>query len=207
MMKTACNESRVKRIPPEAKRAMAMQAIGKRQTIAEISRHFYCSRTTVHEQKRRALQAAADAFEEGDEHALFTLAVTRSFIQKTVAALFLICRSSYRGIMDFLESVLGYSLALGSVFNILDAAADKATAINDDYDLSPIRSSAADELFHWNRPLLTTVDIESRFCALLAKSEDRDHESWAIHLLYLQDRGYAPDACVADGAKGLRQRT
>ena len=47
--------------------------------------------------------------------------------------------------------------------------------------LNTIRNSAADELFHRNQPILSVVDIESRFCALLTKADDRDHESWAIH--------------------------
>jgi hypothetical protein len=98
---------------------------------------------------------------------------------------------------------LDYSLSLGTVFNILDAAADKAAAINEAYDLSAIQSSAADEVFHRNQPILGIVDIESRYCALLAQSDDRDHESWAIHLLYLKARGYAPNASVVDSAKGL----
>jgi hypothetical protein len=68
-------------------------------------------------------------------------------------------------------------------------------------DLSLIQSSAADELFQRNQPILGIVDIESRVCALLAQSNDRDHESWAIH--YLQARGYAPDTGVVDSAKGL----
>ncbi|MCF8157572.1 MAG: hypothetical protein K9K35_16325 [Rhodoferax sp.] len=105
--------------------------------------------------------------------------------------------------MFFLESVFGHSISLGSVFNILDVAADKAQSINDSYALGVIRSSAADELFHRNQPILSVVDIESRFCALLAKADDRDHESWAIHLLYLQERGYEPDTTIIDGGKGL----
>jgi transposase-like protein len=64
MIKTAHNERPVKRLPPATKCAMALQAIGGRQTIADLSRHFQCSRTTVYEQKNRALQAAAGAFEE-----------------------------------------------------------------------------------------------------------------------------------------------
>lgn len=182
---------------------MAIQAIGGRQTIADLSRHFQCSRTTVYEQKNRALQAAASAFEEADGQTLLTLSVTKSVLHKMVVALFLVCRSSYRGIMFFLESILGYSLSLGSVFNILDAAAGKATSINDAYDLSAIKSSAADELFHRNQPLLGVVDIDSRFCALLAKAPDRDHETWGIHLLYLQAHGYAPVTSIVDSAKGL----
>ena len=120
-----------------------------------------------------------------------------------VVGLFCICNSSYRGIMAFLKSIFDYPVALGSVYNILDAAADKAAALNGAYELGPIRSSAADEVFHRNRPILSIVDIESRFCALLARADDRDHETWAIHLLDLQARGYAPDTSIVDSAKGL----
>ena len=102
-----------------------------------------------------------------------------------------------------MESIFNYPIALGSVFIILDVAADKAESINESYGLGAIQSSAADELFHRNQPILSIVDIESRYCALLAKSNDRDHESWAIHLLYLQARGYAPATSIVDSAKGL----
>jgi hypothetical protein len=203
VMKTAHNESPIKRIPLATKCAMALQAISRQQTITAIAKEFDCSRTTVHEQKNRAWVAAANAFEETDKETLFTISVTQSWLQKIVVALFLICGSSYRGVMFFLESVLDYAISLGTVFNILDAAADKAATINDAYDLSSIQSSAADEVFHRNQPILGVVDIESRYCALLAKSDDRDHECWAIHLLYLNARGYAQNASVVDSAKGL----
>lgn len=54
-------------------------------------------------------------------------------------------------------------------------------------------TSAADELFHRNKPILAAVDIDSRFCALLASACKRDYETWGIHLLDLQAQGYAPD--------------
>jgi hypothetical protein len=204
-MKTAHQKSHRKHIPSTTKCAMAFQAIGRQQTITDISKNFDCSRTTVHAQKNRALEAAANAFDDtqADEEVLFSIPVTKAFINMTVVALNLICGSSYRGIMLFLESIFGYSIALGSVFNILDAAADKAESINNAYELNAIRSSAADELFHRNQPILSIVDIESRFCALLARANDRDHETWAIYLLYLQARGYAPDVSIVDSAKGL----
>jgi hypothetical protein len=191
------------RIPSARKCAMALQAISRQQTITEISRNFHCSRTTVHAQKNRALEAAANEFKDAGDEPLFTIAVTQSFIHQMVVGLFCICNSSYRGIMSFLKSIFDYPVALGSVFNILDAAADKAAALNTAYELSPIRSSAADEVFHRNRPILSVVDIESRFCALLARADDRDHETWGIHLLDLQARGYAPDTSIVDSAKGL----
>jgi hypothetical protein len=69
--------------------------------------------------------------------------------------------------------------------------------------LGKINISAADELFHWNKPLLAAVDINSRFFPLLAKAEKRDYETWAIHLLDMQTQGYAPETTVLDSAKGL----
>ena len=141
---------------------MALQAISRQQTITEISKNFHCSRTTVHAQKNRALEAAANEFKDAGDEPLFTIAVTQSFIHQMVVGLFCICNSSYRGIMSFLKSIFDYPVALGSVFNILDAAADKAAALNTAYELSPIRSSAADEVFHRNQPILSVVDIESR---------------------------------------------
>jgi hypothetical protein len=202
-MKTANPTCHVKRIPLTTKCEMALQAIGGQQTITQLSKTHQCSRTTVHAQKRRALDAAAKAFDETDEEVLFTIEVTKSLIHAMVVALYLVCGSSYRGIMFFLDSLFGYSISLGSVFNILDVTANKAASINGAYELSAINSSAADEVFHRNRPMLSIVDIESRFCALLAKANDRDHETWGIHLLDLQARGYAPATSIVDDAKGL----
>jgi len=202
-MKIAPQKSSTNRIPSAKKCAMALEAIGRRQTITEISKNFECSRTTVHEQKNRALQAAANAFEDADDETLFTIRVTKSFINQMVVGLFCISGSSYRGVMFFLESIFDYPISLGSVFNILDAAADKAASVNGAYELSSIKSSAADEVFHRNQPILSIVDIESRYCALLAKANDRDHETWGIHLLDLQARGYAPVTSIIDSAKGL----
>lgn len=65
-------------------------------------------------------------------------------------------------------------------------AADKATSINDSYDLNAIETSAADELYHRNKPILSVVDIDSRFCALLTKADGRDQDTWGIYLLDLQ---------------------
>jgi len=73
---------------------MALQAISRQQTITEISRNFHCSRTTVHAQKNRALEAAANEFKDAGDEPLFTIAVTQSFIHQMVVGLFCICNSS-----------------------------------------------------------------------------------------------------------------
>ncbi len=43
------------------------------------------------------------------------------------------------------------------------------TQINNSYDLSAIKDSSADEIFHRNQPVLAVEDIASRFCVLSQK--------------------------------------
>jgi uncharacterized protein YoxC len=157
----------------------------------------------VYEQQTKAIHAANNAFQKEADDVLFNVPVTKAFIHQMVVALFLICKASYRDVMFFLKTIFNYSVSLGSVFNIIDEAADKAGLLNNSYDLSNITVSAADELFHWNKPILAAVDISSRFCALLAKAEQRDYATWGIHLLDMQGQGYAPETTILDGAKGL----
>ena len=44
----------------------------------------------------------------------------------------------------------------------------------------------------------------STFCFLLSPEEHRDADTWGIRLLELVDRGFAPEATIADFASGLR---
>ena len=201
-MITAHKKNHVVRLPLPIKRSIALEAIRKEQTIVNIARRYDCSRNTVYEQQKIALAAANKAFEATDDDVLFYLPVTKNYISGVVVDLFT-KKTSQRDIQSFLESSFGYSLSLGSVFNTLDAAGDRAITINNFYDLSSIKDSAADELLHHNKPILAAVDIESRFCALLAKADNRDGDTWGIHLLDLQAMGYNPDVSILDGAKGL----
>lgn len=202
-MITAHKKNHVKRISEPTKLNIALQAIRRQQTVVEIAAKFNCSRTTVYKQQDKALEAANKAFDQGDDDVLFYIPVTKSFIQQSVVALRLICESSYRNIMFYVQTMFNHDVSLGSVCNILDDAAEKAVIINQSYDLSQIKDSASDELFHWNSPILAAVDIPSRFCALLAKADSRDYETWGIHLLDLIDQGYAPATSIIDSAKGL----
>jgi len=201
-MITAHKKNHVNRIPLPTKRAIALEAIRKEQTIVDISRRYNCSRNTVYAQQEIALAAANNAFEKDDD-VLFYLPITKKFIQGTVVDLWAGCKVSHRDIMRHIESTFGYHLSIGTVCNILDAAGDSAVSINNSYVLSTIRDSASDELYHHNKPILVTVDIPSRFCALLAHANDRDQDTWGINLLDLQAMGYNPDVAILDGAKGL----
>ena len=191
------------RFPSSIKQAMALKAIRKESSVSKLSKDYDCSRTTVYNQQHKALQAANQAFDEEDESVLYSVPVSKPFIKQVVVALGMICKSSYRDIKFFLKSIFDYSVSIGSIFDVMDDASDKAKILNEGYDLSLIKTSAADELFHRNKPILAAVDIDSRFCALLASASKRDYETWGIHLLDLQAKGYAPDTTLMDSAKGL----
>ena len=200
---SAHKNNRTNRITSSMKRAIALKAIGGQESVSQISKDYDCSRTTVYNQHRKALQAANQAFDEEDDAVLYCVPVTKPFIKQVVLALGMICKSSYRDIKFFMKSIFDYSVSVGTVFNMMDDASEKAKVINDSYDLSLIKTSAADELFHRNKPILDIVDIDSRFCALLAKADRRDYETWGIHLLDLQSQGYSPETTLMDSAKGL----
>ena len=202
-MITAHKKNHAKRISGSTKLNIALQAIRRKQTISEISKHFNCSRTTVYKQRDKALDAANKVFEQDDEEVLFYIPVTKSFIEQAVVSLRLVCESSYRNIQFYIQAMYNYHVSLGAVFNILDNTAEKAIPINQSYNLSLIKDSASDELFHWGSPILATVDIPSRFCALLVKEDCRDYETWGVHLLDLIEQGFGPNISIIDSAKGL----
>ena len=201
-MITAHKNNRGARIPLPIKKAIGLESLNQKHTIVNIADRYNCSRNTVYEQQKIALEAANKAFELTNDSVLYYLPVTKDYISGVVVDLYT-KKTSHRDIQSFLKSSLDYSLSEGSIFNILDSAGDRAIAINNSYDSSPIKDSSSDELFHHNRPILATIDIPSRFCALLANAENRDGDTWEIHLLDLQTQGYSPEVSIIDGGKGL----
>ena len=193
-----------KRISNDTKRNLALQSLSKQNSISALSRTYGCSRTTVHLQKNTALSAINKVFEEeSGDTILYYIPITKNYIKQAVISLFLICKSSCRDIIFFLKAIFDYSISLGSIHAILDEAAEMATPINMSYDLSLIKTSAADEIFHQNNPCLAVVDIKSRFCAMLEKEKKRCHVTWWCHLTNLFERGYNPTSTLVDAAKGL----
>ena len=191
------------RLSAEERKAIAFDAINF-SNVTEIAKNNQVSRNTVYAQKKKAHQAIDGTFEESDtEGVQFNLPVTSSLIKQTVLALALICKSSHRDIKQFMKDILDYPISIGSVFNILNQSASKAIQVNEGYDLSVIKQSAADEIFHRNKPVLAVVDIPSRFCAKLSKEDRRDADSWEITLMDMTDKGFEPESVIIDQAAGL----
>ena len=88
--------------------------------------------------------------------------------------------------------------------NIVHSPVAHARRINEQYDLSTILIGLLDEIFQGRDPVLVGVDAKSTFCFLLSPEEHRDADTWGIRLLELVDRGFAPEATIADFASGLR---
>jgi hypothetical protein len=137
-----------------------------------------------------------------DDEVLFEVAVTKTWLRQVVVGLTLICRSSYRGVVEFLRDLLGVSISIGTVHHVLEWATQQAGVIN--RDLSGIRVGLHDELFQGAMPVLAGVDAASTYCYLLAAAEHRDADTWGVHLLDATRQGLQPDYTIADAGQGLR---
>ncbi|OXJ20849.1 hypothetical protein CFB82_41835, partial [Burkholderia sp. HI2714] len=140
-------------------------------TIRALADGHGVSRKFVYQQKHKARAALDDAFTpapEAAEPVLGTLPVTARWLRQVIVALTLSCRSSYRGVVEFVRDLLGLSISEGHVHDVMQWAAQRAGAINREQDLSGIRVGLHDEIFHGDRPVLAGVDADSTYCYLLA---------------------------------------
>lgn len=186
---------------------LAVQALAGSQPITTLADELQVSRKFVHQQADKAQEALDVAFmpaEPPAERVLFYLPVTKSLLRQLVLALALYCHSSLRGIQAVLRDVLGVTLSLGTMHNILDRAVVDARRINAQQNLSGVRIGAHDEIFQNGQPVIVGADVESTYCYLLSLEEHRDADTWGVRLLEAQEQGLRPEATIADAGQGLR---
>src|SRR4051812_43081085 len=197
-----------KGLDPAQRQRLALDALHGSAPISRIAQQHQVSRKFVYHQAHKAQQALDHAFTPGpparDDRVLFYLPVTQAWIRQFVLALILIGHSSFRGVTELLRDLFDYHLSVGTVHNIVDQAVATARQINDRQGLSRVRIGADDEIFQAGRPVLVGVDTESTYCYPLSQEAHRDADTWGVRLLELADRGFAPEATVADFASGLR---
>jgi hypothetical protein len=193
-------------LPGSGRRDLAIQALSGSETVSDLAARHGVSRKFVYRQTHKARAALDDAFSPAVPNGavLFELAVTKAWLRQVIVGLTLICRSSYRGVVEFLRDLLGVSVSLGHVHDVLQAATRQASAINRDQDLSGIRVGLHDELFQGATPVLAGVDAASTYCYILAAEDRRDADTWGVHLLDAAERGLRPDHTIADASQGLR---
>lgn len=196
-----------KLLPPEERRDLALQALGGTVPITALAEQAGVSRKFVYQQRDLAQQALAEAFAApaaDDDDVLCQLPVTKKWLRQHVLSLLLNCRSSYRGVIHHFQDCLGWSIALGSIHNIVQDAVPRARALNSQPSLAAIQFGLLDEIFQAHQPVCVGVDAASTYCFLLSQEANRDGVTWGVRLLELQERGLDPEAFLADFGSGLR---
>src|SRR3954463_10170379 len=196
----------VRRMPDCDRKDLAIQDLAGSETVSNLAARHGMSRKFVSQQTHKARAALDDAFSPAtpDEAVLFELAVTKTWLRQVIVALTLICRGSYRGVIEFLRDLLGLPVSLGYVHDVLQSATRQASTVNAEQDLSGIRVGLHDEIFQGATPVLAGVDARSTYCYLLAAEQHRDADPWGVHLLDAAERGLRPDYTIADAGRGLR---
>ena len=194
------------KLPEVDRKSLAIQALAGTATITDLAAQNVVSRKFVYEQVNKASAALYEVFTSSapDDAVLFELPVTKIWLRQLTLGLSLICRSSYRGVVELMRDLLGVSISEGTVHNVHQASARQAGAINRSVDLSPIRVGLHDEIFQGSQPVLAGVDARSTYCYLLAAAEHRDADTWGIHLLDATRQGLNPEYTIADAGQGLR---
>jgi hypothetical protein len=196
-----------KALGPRQRQRLAVDALAGCQPITHLAEQSEVSRKFVYRQATTAQQALDQAFapDAGSaDDVLFYLPVTKAWLHQLVLALVLICHSSLRGVVELLRDLFDYPLSLGTVHNVLCGAVAQARRHNTGQDLSGVRIGSHDELFQSDQPVLVGADVASTYCYLLSLEEQRDADTWGVRLLELQDRGFHPEATIADAGSGLR---
>ena len=193
-------------LPPQQRQGLAIQVLAGTETVSELARQHEVSRKFLYQQVHTAEEALSEAFAPSSraDDVLFYLPVTKAWLRQLVLGLVFICHSSTRGVVELLRDLFDYRISLGTVHNIVHSPVAHARRINEQYDLSSILIGLLDEIFQAADPVLVGVDAASTFGFLLSPEEHRDADTWGIRLLELVDRGFAPQATIADFASGLR---
>ena len=129
--------------------------------------------------------------------------ITQIFIERCVLALTFYCRAPIEGIVSFFDLVLGFHISKGTIYNIRERARQRAEQFDSQVDLGQIKIVATDEIFQQDEPILTAVDLESRYIVLMDPKGNRTGETWSLALSNKTDQGFRPEVNVSDGGSGL----
>lgn len=196
-----------KAMAPHQRRQLALEALAGVETVSRLAGQHEVSRKFVYRQATKAKEALDVAFSPAnpDDHTvLFNLPVTKAWLRQLILGLTLTCHSSLRGVVELFGDVFDFSISVGTVHNVLQAAVAQARSYNQQQDLSHVHIGAHDEIFQSGRPVLVGVDADSTYCYLLSLEDHRDADTWGVRLLDLQAQGFRPEATVADAGKGIR---
>ena len=206
-LRTACTAHNLN---STERQGIGIQAIKGHTPITDVAIQHNVSRKFVYEQKDKALDGISKAFEEeskdSQEKVLYTISVTKKWLEQVLLGLTFTCRSSYQGSMEFFRDILNYETCKGTIHNILYKHLEKAKAINHSRDLSKVAEGLHDEIYQSGDPVLVGCCAKSTYCYLLSLEDSCDANSWGVHLLDLAEKQkLAPDFTVIDGGASARK--
>jgi hypothetical protein len=192
------------------RKEIGIRAIGGKTPISQVAEQYGVSRKFVYQQKEKALNGIAQAFDKSppddEEKVLFHIPVTKKWLMQVLLALIFISRTSYQGVIEFFRDILDCEISKGGIHNIVYVYLEKAKLINHQQDLSRIKAGLNDEIYQAGDPVLAGCCARSTYCYLLKLEETCDANSWGVHLLDLREKqGLAPDFTVIDGGHAARK--
>ena len=111
---------------------LAIQTLAKDTNLSKLAAANDVSRKCLYQQKGKARDALQEAFapNSAGEEVLLSIPVTTAWLDQFVVSLALTCHSSYRGVVQFVRDLLGVSISLGGVHNLLERVARRALELN-----------------------------------------------------------------------------
>ena len=123
------------------------------------------------------------------------LVTDQDCIRKTVISLAVVCRASERAIRRHIQDVCHVNISESDISRIIHFCNERAKNLNACYDQLTfpfIFAGAFDEIcfgHEQSRPTLTGADPGTHYIFLIAPEDDRQNETWILHLWELQERG------------------
>ena len=186
---------------------LAVSALAGSVPVTWLAREFGTSRKFVGVVRDKARQVVEKAFaptRELPSEVEFFPRVSESRVRRFALAVVLVAHGSYRQVVELLRDLFGVSVCVATIHNWMVQAAQRADALNRAQDLSGVRVGLHDEIFQGARPVLAGVDAASTYCYLLQGVDQRDADTWGVHLLDAAAQGLDPDYTIADAGTGLR---
>ena len=170
------------KLTTDDRKVMAVRALTGAERVSALAARHGVSRPLVYRQMGKARAALDELFsaaqsDNGQDKVLFSLPVTKRWLEQVTLTLTMVAHASMRGVMEFMNDLLGVSISLGTVHNIHQRAAQHAIVINDSVELSAIRVGLHDELFRGSQPVLVGIDAASTYCYLLVAEDHRDGDT------------------------------
>lgn len=196
-------------LPVSEKVYLAAQAMTMSDSFGEASalaERYSLSRPTLYELGREARAALGAQFEHlGSEPGVLYIRLDRAQLERAAVALRAGGPNSVPQIHELLPKLYpGLSLSYGRLHGILSEAERRAEAFNARVSLSGIVAAALDEMFSQGKPILTGIDLDSGFVAILKAADSRSGDDWGGELELAGRQGFDPAQIVSDAAQGIK---